>query len=348
MFWPFIFMMSPMMFDAPGSENDKSSVISALLFLSYPIVISLVLWMFGGNYFGVNGFTLTIISTAVIVLGFTVFGYFGMLSNLAKGIANSGYSIANSEVYYDGNRIDDADSESFVVLEGEGYSYNNLWHAKDKNYLYYSGVIVQGANTENLKPVKVYDDTYWLNSTQVIYGDGILPGANPDQFSGFEGIGLRGWTYSIRDEQYFVYFYGKRLPDVDRDSFTPLSEFFAKDKHHIFEKDQAILPDADAESFELFEDHSFGSDKNRIYYLAHTQPFSIKDIDKESFEILGWNYLGDKNHIYLIHQYKSIEKLDQIDVASFEVTAYDELTRSHARDKNHFYYDGEVVSNREN
>ena len=95
MFWPIIFMMSPMMLGAPGADNDKSQVISVMLFLSYPIGISLLLWIFGGSYFGVKGFKLTIICVAVIVIGFALFGYFGTLSNLAKGIANTGYSIAN-------------------------------------------------------------------------------------------------------------------------------------------------------------------------------------------------------------------------------------------------------------
>ena len=347
MFWPFVFAMSPMMLDVPGSDNDKSQLVFIVLLLSYPISISLLLWIFGGSYFGVRGFTLTIISTIVIAIAFAVFGYFGMLSNLAKGIANSGYSIANNEVYYDGKRIDGADSASFVILDGDKFGHSISRYAKDRNQFYYGGVVVKGAIPDNLKKVDIDGDIYWLNSTQIIYDNMILLGANPDQFFGFEGFRYRGWTYSINNEQYFVYINGKHLPDVDRDSFTPLNEFVAKDKHHIYEKDEIILPEAEAESFELFEDHSFGKDKNHVYYMAHVKPFAVEDIDIESFEILDWSYLRDKNHIYYTHQYKSIEKLEQIDVASFEVTDYDESTNSHARDKSHYYYGAKIVGNRD-
>ncbi len=344
MFWPFIFMMSPMMLDAPGSENNKANLTFIVLLLSYPIGISLLLWLFGGNYFGVNGLVLSIISTIVVVIAFSIFGYFGMLSNLARGIANSGYSIADNRVYYDGKLIEGADSGSFVILENDRYSFSISRYARDENYFYNDGVIVEGVISDNLQKTDINGDTYWQNSTQIIYGDQILAGANPDSFAGFEGFG--GWAYSISNEQYFVYIYGKRLPDVDRKSFTPLNEFIAKDKNHIFEKENIILLGADAQSFELCDDHDFGKDNDHVYYMAHLQPFSIKDIDVESFEILDRGFLRDRNHIYYTHQYKSIEKLEQVDAASFEVTAYDESTNSDARDKNHYYYGEKIMGNR--
>lgn len=346
MFWPIIFMMSPMMLGAPGADNDKSQVISVMLFLSYPIGISLLLWIFGGSYFGVKGFKLTIICVAVIVIGFALFGYFGTLTNLAKGIANTGYSIANNRAYYGGKRIDGADGASFVILDNDKFGHSMSWYAKDRSHFYYQGVAVDGAIPDNFKKVEINGDIYWLNSTQVIRDDIVLVGADPNHFYGFEGDRHDGWTYSIGGEQYFVYSRGKRLPDVDRDTFTPLTELVAKDKFHIYERDKIILPEADASSFELLEDHSFGKDKNQIYYLNHLQPFAIKDIDRESFEILDESYIRDKNHVYFIHRYKSIEKLDQIDVTSFEVTPYDESTSSHARDRNHYYYDEKIAGNR--
>lgn len=343
MFWPIMFMMSPMMLGAPGADNDKSALTGMLLFLCYPVGIFLLLWIFNGSYFGFRGFTLTIISIVVIALAFSLFGYISLFSNLARGIANSGYSIADDQVYYDGKLIETADSESFIDFKEN--EFRSSWHAKDKNYFYYSGVIVEGAIPDNIQKTDINGDVYWLNSTQVIYGDKILPGANPDKFSGFEDF--RGWTYSISNGQYFVYINGKRLPDVDKDTFTPLSEFIGKDKSHIFEQDKMILSETDARNFELFDDHSFGKDNNYIYYMAHVKPFAIEGIDLESFEILDWSYLKDKNHIYYTHQYKSIEKLNQIDVASFEITDYDESTNSHARDKNHYYYGAKIVGDRE-
>ena len=48
----------------------------------------------------------------------------------------------------------------------------------------------------------------------------------------------------------------------------------------------------------------------------------------------------------MVHQYESIQPLEQADVASFEVTGYDDTSKSEARDKNYFYYDGKIVANR--
>ncbi len=337
-------MMSPMMLDAPGSENNKSNITYLVVFLSYPIGISLVLWLFSGNYFGVSGVTLLIVSTVVVVTACSVFGYFGMLSNLARGIANSGYSIANNGVYYDGKLIDLADAESFVILENAKNSSSISKYAKDKKYFYHNGDVVEGVKTDNLQQFAVGGDTYWRNSTQVIYDDQVLAGANPENIAGFESF--RGWAYSISNNQFNAYIHGKSLPDVDRESFTPLNEFFAKDRHHIFEKDTIILAAADAQSFELFEDHDFGKDNKHVYYLTHMQPFLIQDIDVDSFEILDRGYVRDKDHIYYTHQYKSIEKLEHIDAASFEVTGYDELTDSDSRDKNRYYYGVKIVGDR--
>ncbi len=346
MFWPILFAMSPMMLAAPGSENDKSQVTFIILLLSFPVGISLLIWIFGINYFGISGFKLTIISTAVVVTGLSVFGYFGMFLNLAKGISNSGYSIAASRVYYEGKVIDGADSESFTILDDDRYGSSIAFSAKDRSHVYYNGAIVDGAIPDNLKKIKINNELYWVNATQVILNDVVLQGANPQEFYGFENPGFSGWAYSTNGQEYIVYIHGKRLPDVDRGSFTVLSEFFAKDNNHIFNQDKIILLEANADDFELFEDHDFGKDKNHIYYLAHLQPFAVNGIDVESFEILERGFLRDKNHIYITHQYKSIARLEQADVASFEVTGYDDSTESEARDKNHYYYEEKIVGNR--
>ena len=344
MFWPFLFAMSPMMLDSPGSENDKSHLIRMMLILSYPIGIFLLLWLFGGNYFSVRGFTLFTISTVVIAIAFLAFGYYSMLSNLTRGIANSGYSIADNRAYYDGKSIDGADSKSFTVLEEMESNFSASVYAKDRKHFYYAGAIVEGVISGNFQKTIINQDTYWVNSTQVIYMDRILPGANPDNFSGFEGFNR--WTYSISNNKFMAYYSGKPLPDVDRKTFTPLNDFFAKDSNYIFEQEKIILSDAEADSFMILDDHDYGRDNNHIYYLSHLQPFAIKDIDPESFEILGGGFLRDKNHIYFTHQYKSIEKLEHVDITSFEVTHYDDSTNSNANDKNHYYYDEKIVGNK--
>ena len=342
-FWPIMFMMSPMMLDAPGSENDRSHVSMMMLVLCYPIVLFILLWIFGGNYFGISGFKLTIISSLIIVSAFSLFGYFGMFFNLHKGISNSGYSVANNNAYYSAKLIEGADSQSFVPI-GNDDIYSDTDYAVDRDNLYYRGKIVEGAHTENLKKSTIHRDTYWLNNTQVIYDGKILTKALPGNFSGFDDF--NGWTASDNEDHYIVFSYGIALPAVDKNTFTPLNDFIAKDKLQIFEKNKQILNDADASSFKLFEDHNFARDKNHIYYLATKIPFSIDGADTDSFEILDRGYLKDKNSVYKVHQYESIEKLPQADARSFEATQYDDATRSEARDTNHYYYDGKIVGDR--
>lgn len=344
MFWPIMLMMSPMMFDAPGSENNKNHLITMMLILCYPIGIFILYWIFGATYFGVSGFTLTWISCMVIFSAFSIFGYFGMLSNLHRGIANTGYSIAENKVYYSGNLIENADSESFMILSENEYLYSITDYARDQQYFYYMGKIIKGVIADNIRRKEVGNITYWINDSQVIYDDKILPGARPENFAGFDGF--TGWSYSVNNDQYLVFCYGMPLPAVDKATFTPLNDFLAKDKHQIFKKNQPILLEADAESFELLEDHDFGKDENHIYYISTKEPVAIKGVDPSSFELLDRGYLKDKNSVYHIIQYERIEKLEQADVASFQATQYDEVSKSEAKDINHFYYDGKIVGNR--
>ncbi len=344
LFWPIMVMMSPMMFDAPGSDNDKSNFINLMVVLSYPIALFLFLGVFGQRYLGFNSFVLAVISAIIIASLFSLFGFFDRLSNLTKGIANTGYSVVDSTVYHNGKPLEGADAGTFVAVEDDAFIYTASDYATDKHHLYYNGKAVEGVTVNNLRKEIIDRDIYWFNDTQVIHQDRIIPGANPDDFHTFENFS--GWSYSSTNGQTIFYSYDQPLPAVNKDSFTPLNDFFAKDNRQIFEKEKPILPEADAASFNLLEDHDFARDKDNIYYLATKNPFAIPNADVNTFQILGRGYLKDKNHIYLVHQYQSIETLHQVDVPTFEVTQYDESTKSEARDKNHFYYDGKIVGPR--
>lgn len=343
LFWPLMLMMSPMMLGGPGAVNDNGTIITIMLVLSYPIGLFLLLGMLGLNYFGFNGFGLAINSAVVIAVVFFIFGYFGLLYNTIRGISNSGYSIVDNTVYYDGKSVNVADSKTFIIFDNiNRVSY--AYYAKDKHHLYYAGKVVEGALAEELKEVEHSRHTYFRNSRQVFYDNKILQGAIADRFSAFEGV--TGWACSNNDNEFNVYSYGAPLPAVDRDTFTPLNDFYAKDKDHIFKKEIAILPEADTTSFELMADHDFGKDKNHVYYIETKHPFVVKDADPASFEILDRGYARDRNYIFVIEQYTDVVKLQQAQVESFKVTAYDAVTRSEAQDINHYYYDGKIVGNR--
>ncbi|MEO6975333.1 MAG: DKNYY domain-containing protein, partial [Gallionella sp.] len=145
MFWPIMLMMSPMMFDAPGSQNDKGNIAILMLVLCYPIFLFVLLWLFGGRYFGVSGLKFAFISAVVIAIAFSVFGYFGIAFNLYKGISNTSYSVADNKVYFNGKPIKDADSQSFRALDDKQNNFVASDYALDKHYLYCNGKIVEGA-----------------------------------------------------------------------------------------------------------------------------------------------------------------------------------------------------------
>lgn len=374
LFWLLLLMTSPMMFDAPGSDNKLKHVLVIMLVLAYPIGLFLILWLLGINYFGISSFKLAIISFAVISALFFVFGFFGMLLNLYKGIANTGYSTAKHKAYYNGKPIADSDGSSFQFFQGEGhyqsayasdnkhiYYRGNIvegghgasfrildskpysWseYAADRQHFYYRGRAVEGVSAVGLRKEIFHNESYWLNDSQVIYDGKVLAGANPDTFSDFDKYS--GWTYSTDGEQYTVFNYGLALPPVDKATFTPLNSLIAKDKQHIFYKNQFILSGADAATFELLEGDYFARDKQFIYCLGEERSFAAEDIDPESFEILARNYLKDKHNVYFLSYHQRIETLAQADPRTFEVTGYDSDTETDARDKHHFYLNGKLV-----
>lgn len=346
MFWFMMFMMSPMMFDAPGSENDKSHLITMMLILCYPIVISLLYFMLGGQYFGISGATMIISSVCVVFGGFILFGYLSAFLTLQRGIALSGYSVADGKVYFDAKVVESADGDSFSEMPlKDTLSYRRNYYAKDDKHFFYEGKVVENVVPENLVQKMFGGDIYWMNDRQVIYGDKVLSGAIPANFGEFEDF--QNWTYSDNSDGFRVYIYGLELPPVDKLSFERLSDIFSKDKDHIFEQNKIILEQADAPSFILLDGYEFGRDKDRVYYLNTTAPFALKGIDPETFEMLGSSYLKDGNGIYHVIQYESVEKLTDADQATFKVTNYDETTDSNARDKYHYFLNGKVVGSRD-
>ncbi|MCE9688260.1 DKNYY domain-containing protein [Shewanella sp. AS16] len=343
LFWPIVIMMSPMMFDAPGSEDSKSAVFGAVVFLSYPVGLFLLLGLFGVKYFGMNSFILALVSAVIIFFVFSVFGYSSMVVNLAKGISNGGYSVVGETVYYNAKPIVGADAGTFKAYKKEDYEYERTapQYAADKDHFYYSGKRVEGVSLSNLEGRVIAYELYWLNDTQVVQGDKILEAANPLTFNGYDGFS--GWTYSKAREGDTVYSYNVPLQSVDFASFKPLSDGLGKDKNQIFKRDKVILSAADPETFELLSSQEFARDKDHVYYMLTENPFAIDGADPETFAELGRNYLKDKNNIYYVEMYESVNRLEDADVNSFQVTAYDEKTESEAKDNKHYYFHGKIL-----
>lgn len=338
LFWPMMFMMSPMAFDAPGSTNDSSKIYSLILILCYPIAIFTLYTIFNIDYFGFKTEKLLVISSVVILVLFIFFGYFSLLFNAILGIANDGYSVVNNKVYYDGKVIRHADPGSFIDLSPDRYSGDR--YAKDNNRVYYRGKVIEGVSSHNLKILEIAGDTYLKNDSYILLYGEIIPDANPDTFSAFKDI--NNWTYSITNSQFTAYFRGEKIASTDQITFTPLNEKIAKDNNNIYKYGEVVLNEADAKSFELIKYGRFAKDKNYVYLMDSNPPIKIDGIDTNSVEVLERDYLKDKNHIYFSGN-ENIETINEADVLSFTVTGYDHSTSSEAKDKNNFYFRGNII-----
>ncbi|MFC3679232.1 DKNYY domain-containing protein [Bacterioplanoides pacificum] len=347
LFWPMVMMMSPMMFDAPGSENKRSVVFQALLFLSYPIPLCALFWLFGSDLFGISGRTLTLSASAIVITAMIVFGYPQLLSNSLKGIANSGYSVAENTVYYNAQAIPGAQADSFETLQS-GYFRDR--YARDSERVYFAGQELAGADPASFHYLEALGDEYWADN-QRVYLTGIpLEGALPQHFSLFPDAWGHPSSYGVshNPDGARVYFQQHHLPDADADSFTVLNDYTAKDARHIFYHETLVLPEADSASFELIEDvDHYGKDNNAVYDMLYQHSGVIEGADPATLQVLGRGYLRDQNHIYFRSNYQPTEILAGADAASFEYTNWDEATQSDARDKHGYFLHGERLEQAE-
>lgn len=343
MAWPLIVMMSPMMLAAPGAQDNKTAVLSVMLFLLYPVAIFILLGLFEVNYLGFNSFLLAKISTVVVCIVFVVFGYSSLFINMIKGVPNSGYAVVNEKVYFSGNVLTGADPDSFITYDQKDYEndHSASLYASDKHSFYYFGKRVASVDPLNIKGRFIGHTLYWFNDTQVILRNQIIEAANPHTFASID----ENWSYSEIDRVYSVYYSGKRLKSVDFDSFRVFFSAYAKDKNHIYYGANTIVPDADLSTFEILTTHyEFARDVNNIYYLCGSETHAVEGLDPNTFEEFERSYIKDKSAVYYHSDSDGVQRINEADVASFAVTDYEQRTHSDAGDKNYYYMRGEIVA----
>src|SRR5690554_7034221 len=104
-FYPVIYIVSIMGLGGPNAVNDIKNFQAIRLFLAYPIVISAIFLFFGSTYLGIKGLYLVIISILIWLAAISALGVNTSISNLKKGILNSGYSVAQGIAYYNAQEI---------------------------------------------------------------------------------------------------------------------------------------------------------------------------------------------------------------------------------------------------
>lgn len=128
-----------------------------------------------------------------------------------------------------------------------------------------------------------------------------------------------------------IYYHDNLMYGVDVDSFEPLSGSYSRDKDNFYIKGQPFKGIFDGDKYHdeisldglrVFEDNSLRSvfdveyfeNVDGVYYSI----YKLKDVDRDSFEVLGRNYVKDKGNVY----YKG-GIIEGLDVASFKYLDHD-------------------------
>lgn len=342
-FWPLMLMMSPMMFDAPGSENQRSHVFFVMLILSYPIGLASLYWVLGGSFWGLSGRTFTLLATIIVVGAFTVFGYGTLLKNSVRGIANSGYDVVNTQVYYNAQLLPSANAKQFELLDS---SYGRGGYARDDRSVFYRGEPIPNADPSSFA-VLDDDGEYWHDKHRIYLDGEALDGVSSGAFVRIQDAWGHATDYALAQQggQSILYYRQHRIAEVVADDVVVLWPHIAKDQHRIYYMQHIILPMADAASFEMLPNsNEYGRDQNAVYDVLYEQSGVIEGANPNTITLLGRGYLKDAERVYYRLGYEPTQVLVDADVHSFVVTDWDEATQSEARDRSSLFMRGQVIA----
>jgi len=332
-------MFAPMMFAAPDAVNKKGNIGCVFVVMLFPVFIFGLLWLIGAEFWGISG------KKWFIGVGSTI-GVIALLSglprlflNASKGILNSGYSVFEGSIYYNGEAIKHSDGESFqYFLEEKTVSESEQWlsreeYVKDKNYVYYQGAIVEHANPDAFKSFNQDRGGFWIDDKYVYHGSSVLPHAKPEGFSLLdENAFSNGYAKYIDGDQGYVYRYSEIVNGADPHTFELLknADDLGKDKQRIYNHTDAILDDADVKTFESLDDN-FGRDKHSVYkILIKGQSKKIENINPESFEVLDREFARDDKTVLYGIRYEYPQVIDFLDAPSLIILDYGYLKDKHA------------------
>ena len=173
-----------------------------------------------------------------------------------------------------------------------------------------------------------------------------------NSLNAIEPIPLTNDTDFATDTQY-VYSYGNVVIGADSKTFVALNSVYEKDYRQAYygREDIGAIPDADAQSFEVFDSSYFSSstdinvetqygwrqdyakDKSYVYYSG----LRIAGADPQTFELLSIYYAKDSRTVFFLNR-----PLATADPASFVVTQKNNGTYE-AHDKYHQYFADKIV-----
>lgn len=288
--WQALIMMSPMMIAAPDFSNKKSSILTAMIFFSYPGIIFILLYVSGYSFYGTDPFWWSVATGASGILVSIFYGLPLQFLNLYLGIANYDYFIKGRNAYLNGKRIKGADTNTFTHFNKRGY------YSKDALHVYYNTGRLKNADAPTFQPV-ANDDTknYWHDKNNVYYKWSRIADADGASFV------YAGNFYGY--DKNHVYFENQLIKEADRNTFIVLFGNCGRDVKNVFVREIRATNIKDPNTFEMIfiRDEQFGKDKYQIYVLRHTPPHPLLPFpgaDLETFDVLGEYYAKDKNNVY--------------------------------------------------
>ncbi len=138
--WPAMLLLSIMMLGAPGSSNSPRLVFLVTALLAYPVLLFLIRLVLQLPFFGLSALWSFIAVGAVLAALLFQLGFVRMALNVSNGIANEGYSINESGVYYNGEKLKDANPKTFEILKG---SAENPADARDGETYFRHGQVIK-------------------------------------------------------------------------------------------------------------------------------------------------------------------------------------------------------------
>jgi|SRR5690606_35899493 len=339
--WGGLVMMSPMMFAAPGFQDNKSSVLSSILLLGYPVIIFAVLKLFNFNYFGIAAGNWLLWSSVIIVIIILISGTPKLLYNIARDIPNTGYFKTEISVFLNGKIIPEATPDTFKTFE------DDTRYAIDENHVYYDGKIIVGADPTTFQPAKVVAQEefalYWKDNQHVYLDGKVLENCDAATFTSI--------AHSYGQDEYQIYYRDKILHGANPRTFYFITDTVGRDDSNLFVFDKKVTESVDLDTFEIVnhEEGDFCRDRNHVYIICYRLEdplIKVPGADPNTFLPIGRSYARDHSNVYFYGYYKGIKtiamRLEDVNPDSFSV-GYDEATDSEATDGKKYFMYGELV-----
>ncbi|MEK7375799.1 MAG: DKNYY domain-containing protein, partial [Candidatus Margulisiibacteriota bacterium] len=203
-------------------------------------------------------------------------------------------------VYYRGGLLEELDPATFKILWLEDpLEYRAI--VKDKNAVYRFDFVrmfnAEGAEAKVSPWALAQRANFALIPDLLERAGERYPEADPNTFKIVwleSPRGQYGGQALFAHDKTHVYNGTNLIPGADPSTFIVLSECsFAKDAHHIYERERTIFPDLDPETFSCTNGSygRFSKDARRVYFEYQL----LDDFEAQTFEIIQPRYTYEKN-----------------------------------------------------